>query len=99
MRGAERGPIACGSSLLMVEEPKAASGSSGTTTSYLFPESCVHELFEAQARQTPVQSAVVYERQQLTYRELNERSNQLARRFASLGRRPERLSDRYRALA
>ncbi len=41
-------------------------------------ESTVHELFEQQASRTPDAVAVVLENQRLTYRELNERANQLA---------------------
>ncbi|RED56618.1 non-ribosomal peptide synthetase [Cohnella lupini] len=39
----------------------------------------IHELFEAQVEKTPDNAAVIFERQQLTYRELNARANQLAR--------------------
>ena len=39
----------------------------------------IHELFAEQVFRTPVSIALVYEGQQLTYRELNEKSNQLAR--------------------
>ncbi|NBD28397.1 AMP-binding protein, partial [Paenibacillus sp. T1] len=39
----------------------------------------IHQLFEAQVERTPDNIAVVFEEQQLTYRELNERANQLAR--------------------
>jgi len=42
-------------------------------------EKCIHSLFEAQAQITPDAVAVVSEMERLTYRELNERSNQLAR--------------------
>ncbi|WP_162034234.1 non-ribosomal peptide synthetase, partial [Chryseobacterium potabilaquae] len=38
----------------------------------------IHELFERQVEKTPDHIALVYEDVQLTYRELNERSNQLA---------------------
>ena len=41
-------------------------------------DACVHELFEAQAAQTPEAIAVVFADQHLTYRELNHRANQLA---------------------
>jgi len=40
---------------------------------------CVHELVEAQVVRTPNASAVEHGGQRLTYRELNERANQLAR--------------------
>ncbi|MGF7047828.1 amino acid adenylation domain-containing protein/non-ribosomal peptide synthase protein (TIGR01720 family) [Paenibacillus sp. DS2015] len=39
----------------------------------------IHEIFEEQATRTPYHTAVVYEAEQLTYRELNEKANQLAR--------------------
>ncbi len=39
----------------------------------------IYELFQEQAEQTPDNIAVVYEGQQLSYKELNEKSNQLAR--------------------
>ena len=39
---------------------------------------CIHQLFEAQVERTPDAVAVVFEDMQLTYRELNQRANQLA---------------------
>jgi amino acid adenylation domain-containing protein len=41
-------------------------------------EKCIHELFEEQVEKTPDAVAVVFEEQQLTYRELNNKANQLA---------------------
>ena len=46
---------------------------------------CIHQLFEEQVQRTPNAVAVVYENQQLTYRELNSRANQLAHYLQSLG--------------
>ncbi|HEY9633551.1 MAG TPA: amino acid adenylation domain-containing protein [Coleofasciculaceae cyanobacterium] len=44
-----------------------------------YPKSqCIHQLFEAQVEQTPDAIAVVFEDKQLTYHELNSRSNKLA---------------------
>ncbi|MEH1869066.1 MAG: amino acid adenylation domain-containing protein [Nostoc sp.] len=46
---------------------------------------CIHQVFEEQAEQTPDAIAVVYEDESLTYRELNDRANQLAHYLQSLG--------------
>ncbi|HEX8852026.1 MAG TPA: amino acid adenylation domain-containing protein, partial [Pyrinomonadaceae bacterium] len=53
--------------------------------------SCVQELFEAQAARTPEAIAVVSEDGRITYRELNERANRLARRLRREGVVPESL--------
>jgi amino acid adenylation domain-containing protein len=52
---------------------------------------CIHQFFEKQAEKTPEATAIVFEGQQLTYRELNTRANQLAHRLRSLGVRPDSL--------
>lgn len=49
------------------------------------PQSCVHELFEAQAERTPEAIAVVARDQRLTYAELNRRANRLAQHLRGLG--------------
>ncbi|NER33981.1 MAG: amino acid adenylation domain-containing protein [Oscillatoria sp. SIO1A7] len=54
-----------------------------------YPRGCIHQLFEAQAERTPEEVAVVFEEERLTYRELNERANQLARYLQGLGVEPE----------
>ncbi|NQZ20714.1 MAG: amino acid adenylation domain-containing protein [Colwellia sp.] len=41
-------------------------------------DSCIHTLFERQVVKTPENVAVQFEQQQLTYRQLNEKANQLA---------------------
>ncbi len=51
--------------------------------------SCFHELFEAQAARTPAAIAVVCEGQQISYGELNGRTNQLAHHLRSLGVGPD----------
>jgi len=50
---------------------------------------CIHQLFEAQVERTPDAIAVVFEDQQLTYRELNSKANQLAHHLQTLGVGPE----------
>ncbi len=52
-------------------------------------DKCIHQLFEEQAERTPDAVAVVYEDQQLTYRELNARANQLAHYLKKLGVGPD----------
>ena len=46
---------------------------------------CIHQLFEAQVERTPDAIAIVFEGEQLTYRQLNQRANQLARHLQQLG--------------
>ncbi|MEH2081256.1 MAG: amino acid adenylation domain-containing protein [Nostoc sp.] len=50
---------------------------------------CIHELFEVQVERSPDAIAVVFEDEQLTYRQLNHRANQLADYLRSLGVKPE----------
>jgi amino acid adenylation domain-containing protein len=63
---------------------------SGDRTTYP-RESCIQELFEAEVERTPEAVAVIFRNQQLTYRELNERANQLAHYLRGLGVGPESL--------
>ena len=56
-----------------------------------YPDVCVHELFEAQVERTPDAIALVAGEQKLTYRELNQRANQLAHYLQSLGVKADRL--------
>ncbi|MBW4633662.1 MAG: amino acid adenylation domain-containing protein, partial [Iphinoe sp. HA4291-MV1] len=50
---------------------------------------CMHQLFEQQVEKTPAAVAVSFDSEQLTYRELNAKANQLAHHLRSLGVRPE----------
>ncbi|AIL12636.1 hypothetical protein IM40_02410 [Candidatus Paracaedimonas acanthamoebae] len=50
---------------------------------------CLHELFEAQVERTPDAIAVRFEDENLSYRELNERSNRLAHALRAEGVGPE----------
>ena len=58
-------------------------------TTVALPQACVHQLFEQQVKQRPEAIAVEFEDEQLTYRELNERANRLARRLRREGVGPE----------
>ncbi len=53
------------------------------------PGHCIHHLFEQQAAHTPQALALVYEEQQMSYQELNARSNQLAHYLQRMGVRAE----------
>ncbi|MTJ51844.1 amino acid adenylation domain-containing protein [Anabaena sp. UHCC 0253] len=52
---------------------------------------CIHQLFEDQVIKTPNAVAVVFENQQLTYQELNQKANQLANYLKTLGVKTETL--------
>ncbi len=56
-----------------------------------YPVQCVHELFERQAAKTPNLTAVVHQGKTLSYRELNERANQVAHYLRKRGVGPETL--------
>ncbi|MEG4234725.1 amino acid adenylation domain-containing protein [Microcoleus sp. Pol11C3] len=54
-------------------------------------QACIHQLFEAQVERTPDAVAVVFEEEQLTYLQLNQRANQLAHHLQKFGVEPEML--------
>ncbi|MEK6449756.1 condensation domain-containing protein, partial [Priestia aryabhattai] len=54
-----------------------------------YPKKPIHLLFEEQVEKTPRNVAVVYESDSLTYKELNEKANQLARTLRTYGVQPD----------
>jgi amino acid adenylation domain-containing protein len=48
-------------------------------------DQCIHQLFEQQVAKTPEAIALIFEEQQLTYRELNQRADVLAAYLGELG--------------
>lgn len=51
----------------------------------------IHQLVEFQVSQTPDAVAVIFQNEQLTYKELNQKANQLAHHLRTLGVTPETL--------
>ncbi|TRT96054.1 MAG: amino acid adenylation domain-containing protein [Microcystis aeruginosa Ma_OC_LR_19540900_S633] len=66
------------------EEYQLLEGWNETKADYSYNK-CIHQLIEEQAARTPDGVAVVFENQQLTYAQLNNRANQLAHYLRSLG--------------
>jgi amino acid adenylation domain-containing protein len=54
-------------------------------------DKCIHQLFEEQVERTPHKVALEFDGQEITYRELNRRANQLANYLIDVGTGPEEL--------
>ncbi|MEM6402898.1 MAG: condensation domain-containing protein, partial [Cyanobacteria bacterium P01_D01_bin.116] len=54
-----------------------------------YPKQCVHELFAEQVERTPDKTAVIFEDEKLTYKELNIKANQIAYYLQNIGVQPE----------
>jgi amino acid adenylation domain-containing protein len=50
-----------------------------------YPQTCIHQLFEAQARRTPDRTAIVFKNQHWTYQQLNLRADQIAASIQTSG--------------
>jgi amino acid adenylation domain-containing protein len=61
-----------------------------TDTSYPRTQ-CIHQLFEEQVKNHGSAIALVFEQQEITYKELNARANQLANYLATFGIQPDQL--------
>jgi amino acid adenylation domain-containing protein/non-ribosomal peptide synthase protein (TIGR01720 family) len=68
---------------------KEFAGESAVTSAVQSTSECLHELFAAQAAKTPDATALVYERTDLTFKQLNERSNRVAHRLQKMGVGPD----------
>ncbi|MHC0067443.1 SDR family NAD(P)-dependent oxidoreductase [Nostoc sp. UIC 10890] len=71
-----------------VERHKLLVEWNNTATDYP-SDKCIHQLFEQQVEKTPNSIAVVFEEEQLTYQQLNQKANQLAHYLQTLGVKPE----------
>ncbi|HEX5159838.1 MAG TPA: amino acid adenylation domain-containing protein [Ktedonobacterales bacterium] len=72
-------------SLLTSDERQALMQEWTTSAEEHLEPACIHHLFEAQSALLPDSPAVISGETSITYRELNQRSEQLAERFRALG--------------
>ena len=71
-------------------EASSSRGGEPSDSRAPFPDDCcIHELFGAQVSRTPEASALVFGDQELSYRQLDERSSQLAHHLQRLGVGPD----------
>ncbi len=76
--------------LLTPGEEALLTSFNNTSVAYA-EEKTIVDLFEEQVAKTPARTAVVFDREQLTYKELDKRSNQLAHYLKSKGVQEETL--------
>jgi amino acid adenylation domain-containing protein len=76
--------------LLTVKERQTLADWNQTQTDYNL-DACLHQLIEAQVERSPSACSVIFEDQQLTYRELNNRANKVAHHLQKLGVKPDTL--------
>ncbi|MEW6738221.1 MAG: condensation domain-containing protein, partial [Acidobacteriota bacterium] len=77
--------------LLLTESEQAQILEWGHTKQQYTLDKCIQQLFEDQVEHTPNAIALIFNEQQLTYRELNCRANQVAHYLQKLGVRSESL--------
>jgi amino acid adenylation domain-containing protein len=67
----------------------AAWNDTGVQYAEVAQEMCLHQLVEAQVERTPGDVALIHGEESITYRELNDRANQLAQTLRRMGVAPE----------
>ena len=75
---------------LLAPEARAQQLSTWNATHRALPHTCIHKLIEAQVDRTPDAVAVACEDRALSYRQLDEASNRVARRLLELGAGPDK---------
>ncbi|MCK4258178.1 MAG: amino acid adenylation domain-containing protein, partial [Halanaerobiales bacterium] len=78
-------------SIITDEERELILGQFNQTTVDYPKEKTIHRLFEEQVLKTPDNLALVYNDQKFTYKELNEKANQLARLLRARGVGPDNI--------
>ncbi|MEC1620315.1 non-ribosomal peptide synthetase [Bacillus mojavensis] len=78
-----------GSLDILAPEERSITATDWQSVSEKIPQACLPELFEKQAAMSPDSIAVVYKDKAMSYTELNERANRLARLLISKGVGPE----------
>lgn len=56
---------------------------------------CLHKYFELQVEKTPDQTAIIFQNKSVTYNELNQMANRLARYLVSIGTGPDKIVGVY----
>lgn len=72
-----------------IQQQKVLVEFNQTTNSNFRQDLCIHQLFAAEAAKIPDNIAVVFEDEQVSYRELNNHANQLANYLQQLGVKPD----------
>ena len=86
---ADAGRPVCDLPLLDAEQRKRALAQASGPLADVRSEACVHRLIEEQVVRSPQRTAVSCNGVSLTYQQLNDRANQLARRLAAVGVGPD----------
>nr|WP_231505345.1 non-ribosomal peptide synthetase [Paenibacillus massiliensis] len=76
--------------VITTQEVEQISSFQGAPVDYMH-HATLHQIFEAQAESRPEKIALVFEDHHLTYKELNERSNALARTLRNKGVQPDQV--------
>ncbi|WP_430058812.1 amino acid adenylation domain-containing protein [Paenibacillus alvei] len=76
---------------ILTAEERAQLEARNATASEYPREATVYQLFERQAEKTPEAVAIIHEEEQVTYSELNARSNRLARTLRAAGVQADQL--------
>src|SRR5262249_3969229 len=75
--------------LAMLDDAERTSLLSDSSASRPYRRACIHRLIEEQAARTPDRTALWFDEQELSYRDLDARSNRLAPPLRTLGDRPD----------